>query len=158
MSHASTQEEEFESRWEAAPAVGVIIALQALLAGVSLWQGWSLWVLPWWVWLGAIVPELVLLVFLASDRPRQALERMDRRRTVSITLLALRPPRTADHLTSEDPGSAGVESSVGGKCEAPAAGLSPHSPAAGEPHSMLMGPDRATLCAYAPKPECRNYL
>ncbi len=46
----SAREEEFESRWEAAPAVGVIILMQALLAAVSAQQGWKLWVFPWWVW------------------------------------------------------------------------------------------------------------
>jgi uncharacterized membrane protein len=84
-----SQEEAFESRWEAAPAVGAIIVLQALLAGMSMWQGWRLWVLPWWVWLVAIVPELVLLVSLARDRPRQRLERSGNRRAASILLLAI---------------------------------------------------------------------
>jgi uncharacterized membrane protein len=67
----------------------VIIALQALLAGMSLWRGWQLWVLPWWVWLLAIVPEFVLLVSLAWDGARRRLERMGRRRMVAIALLAI---------------------------------------------------------------------
>jgi uncharacterized membrane protein len=85
----SAREEEFESRWEAAPAVGVIIAMQALLAAVSAQQGWKLWVFPWWAWLLAIVPESVLLVSLASDTMRERLERKGRRRTAAIGLLAL---------------------------------------------------------------------
>ena len=38
---------------------------------------------------GAIIPEFVLLIFIASDGTRQRLERMDRRGTVSITMLAV---------------------------------------------------------------------
>ena len=79
----SAREEEFESRWEAAPAVGVIIAMQALLGAVSAQQGWKLWRFPWWVWLIAIVPELVLLISLASDGMRQRLEQMGHRRTAA---------------------------------------------------------------------------
>lgn len=85
----SAREEEFESRWEAAPAVGVIILMQALLAAVSAQQGWKLWVFPWWVWLAAIVPESILLVSLASDSMRVRLERKGRRRTAAIGLLGL---------------------------------------------------------------------
>jgi Protein of unknown function (DUF1345) len=85
----SAREEEFESRWEAAPAVGVIILLQVLLAIVSQNQGWMLWVFPWWIWLVAIVPEAVLLVSLAWDSMRDRLERIGHRRTVAVTLLAI---------------------------------------------------------------------
>jgi uncharacterized membrane protein len=85
----NVREEEFESRWEAAPAVGAIIVFQALLAGVSADQGWKLWRFPWWVWLIAIVPELVLLVSLAADGMRQRLERKGRRRTVALGLLGV---------------------------------------------------------------------
>ena len=83
------REEERESRWEAAPAVALVIALQVLLALVSRNQHWKLWDLPWWVWLIPVVPELALLVPLAWRRPRQKLEQMGHRRTVSLTLLAL---------------------------------------------------------------------
>ena len=85
----SAREEEFESRWEAAPAVGVIIGLQIALAVVSQNQGWMLWVFPWWIWLVAIVPELVLLVSLAWDSMRSRLERIGHRRTASVMLLAV---------------------------------------------------------------------
>ena len=37
---------EVESRWEAAPAVLLIIALQVVLAAVSYHAGWTLWHLP----------------------------------------------------------------------------------------------------------------
>jgi uncharacterized membrane protein len=85
----SVQEEAFESRWEAAPAVGVIIALQVGLAAVSASQGWQLWVLPWWAWLVAVVPEAVLLSSLAWREPRRHLERIGHRRTVAIGLLGI---------------------------------------------------------------------
>ena len=83
------REEEVESRWEAAPAVVVVIAFQLLLALVSRLQEWKLWGLPWWVWLIPIVPEIVLLVALAWQRPRRRLEQMGERRTVAIALLAV---------------------------------------------------------------------
>ena len=45
------REEEFESRWEASPAVALVIAGQVMLALVSKNQDWKLWHFPWWVWL-----------------------------------------------------------------------------------------------------------
>lgn len=87
---ARLREEEFESRWEAAPAVAVVIALQVMLAVVSRAGGdWRLWGLPWWVWLVPVVPELVLLVPLAWDRARHQLEQIGRRRTVALLLLGV---------------------------------------------------------------------
>jgi len=82
-------EEEVESRWEAAPAVGVVIAFQLLLALVSRTQQWKLWELPWWVWLIPIGPELALLVPLAWHRPRRRLEQLGQRRTAALVLLGL---------------------------------------------------------------------
>ena len=83
------REEELESRWEAAPAVVVVIAFQLLLAVVSHSQDWKLWGLPWWVWLIPIAPELILLIALAWQRPRRKLEQLGQRRNVALTLLAL---------------------------------------------------------------------
>jgi hypothetical protein len=83
------REEEFESRWEAAPAVALVIGLQLLLAFVSQARNWMLWDLPWWVWLISVGPEAALLVSLAWHRPRRRLEQLGLRRTVAITLLAL---------------------------------------------------------------------
>jgi hypothetical protein len=83
------REEEVESRWEAAPAVAVVIGLQVLLALVSRTEGWTLWVLPWWIWLVPAVPEAALLVALAWQRPRRRLEQLGRRRTAALLLLGL---------------------------------------------------------------------
>jgi hypothetical protein len=83
------REEEIESRWEAAPAVVVVIAFQILLAVLSQRQGWKLWDFPWWVWLIPVVPEVALLLALAWDRPRRRLEQMGIRRKVGLSLLAL---------------------------------------------------------------------
>jgi len=83
------REEEIESRWEAAPAVVVVIAFQILLAVLSQRQGWKLWDFPWWVWLIPVVPEVALLMALAWDRPRRRLEQMGIRRKVGLSLLAL---------------------------------------------------------------------
>jgi uncharacterized membrane protein len=85
----SLREEELESRWEAAPAVVIVIAMQVLLAFVSRNQKWTLWVFPWWVWLVPVVPEALLLAPLALDRPRRRLEQAGHRRTVALALLAV---------------------------------------------------------------------
>jgi hypothetical protein len=80
-------EEEVESRWEAAPAIALVVASQLLLAIVSRMQDWTLWVLPWWVWLVPVGPELVLFFSLAWHRPRQRLEQLGLRREVALALL-----------------------------------------------------------------------
>jgi len=82
-------EEEVESSWEAAPAIALVIVAQIVLAIVSLTQDWTLWGLPWWVWLIPAGPELVLLLPLALRRPSQRLEQLGRRRTVALALLGL---------------------------------------------------------------------
>ena len=82
------REEEVESRWEAAPAVVLVIGLQLLLALVSKQAHWRVWGLPWWVWLSSVVPEVALLVPLAFRWPRRQLEQLGHRRTAAIGLLA----------------------------------------------------------------------
>jgi len=82
-------EEELESRWEAAPAVLVVIVFQLMLAGISWLRDWKLWGLPWWVWTIAVPFEAILLTALAWDRARRWLERIGRRRNVAIVLLGL---------------------------------------------------------------------
>jgi hypothetical protein len=82
-------EEEVESRWEAAPAIALVMAFQLLLAIVCQAQHWKLWELPWWVWLIPIAPELVLLAPLAWQRSRRRLEQLGHRRTVALVLLGL---------------------------------------------------------------------
>ncbi|HEU4706599.1 MAG TPA: DUF1345 domain-containing protein [Solirubrobacterales bacterium] len=83
------REEEFESRFEAAAAVGLVIALQVALAVVSLVGNWKLIGLPGWVWLVPTLPEAALLVPLALSAPRQRLEQMGRRRTVALVLVGI---------------------------------------------------------------------
>jgi hypothetical protein len=89
MTRDALREEELESRWEAAPAVALVLAMQLLLALVSRNQDWKLWVFPWWVWLIPVVPEALLLLPLAWQRPRRRLEQLGRRRTVALALLAV---------------------------------------------------------------------
>ena len=89
MTRDPLREEEIESRWEAAPAVAVVIAMQLLLAGVSRGQHWKLWIFPWWVWLLPAGPEALLLLPLAWHRPRRRLEQLGHRRTVALGLLAV---------------------------------------------------------------------
>lgn len=89
MTRDLLRKEEIESRWEAAPAVALVIAMQALLALVSRNQDWKLWLFPWWVWLIPVAPEALLLVALAWRRPRRRLEQLGHRRTAAIGLLAV---------------------------------------------------------------------
>jgi hypothetical protein len=83
------REAEVESRWEAAPTVLLVIALQLLLAVVSQRAHWELWRLPWWSWLVVIAPEIVLVIPLAWSRPRHQLEQIGMRRTVALGLFAV---------------------------------------------------------------------
>jgi hypothetical protein len=82
-------EEAAESRWEAAPAVVVVIGLQLALALVSRALDWKLWGLPWWVWILAVGPEAVLLLALVWDPVLQALERIGHRRNAALILFAI---------------------------------------------------------------------
>jgi len=81
--------EEIESRWEAAPAVAIVLGMQVLLALVSRGERWKLWLFPWWVWLIPVAPQALLLLPLAWHRPRRRLEQLGHRRTVAIALLAV---------------------------------------------------------------------
>jgi hypothetical protein len=85
----ANHEEEIESRWEAAPAVGLIILMQLVLAAVSADQNWHLWRAPWWAWLAGVGPEAVLFVLLALDAPRAMLSRTGRRRHTAYLLFAV---------------------------------------------------------------------
>jgi hypothetical protein len=83
------REEELESRWEAGPAVAVVIVLQLALALMSREKGWTLWEFPWWAWLVTTVPETVLWGSLVIDRSRHWLEATGRRRTVALSLFGI---------------------------------------------------------------------
>ncbi len=80
---------EVESRYEAAPAVALLVVVHAATAIVSRAGGWTLKGLPWWSWLVLAVPEAVLLAALAWSRPRRRLEVMGLRREVSLALLGV---------------------------------------------------------------------
>jgi hypothetical protein len=83
------REEEFESRWEAAPAVLAVMLLQLDVALVSRAEHWGLWIVPWWGWLVGIGPEAVLLLPLVVDRLRHWLERIGYRSTVARALFGV---------------------------------------------------------------------
>ena len=89
MESKALREEELEARWEAAPAIVLVIASQLLLALVSRSQHWKLWDLPWWVWLIPIPFELGLLASLAWGSSLRQLEQMGLRRTVALGLLSV---------------------------------------------------------------------
>jgi hypothetical protein len=88
-SAADVREADVESRWEAGPAVGLVLLLQVVLATVSQSQGWTLWRLPWWSWLILVIPELLLLISLAWSWPRQQLEQLGHRPTAALSLIGL---------------------------------------------------------------------
>jgi Protein of unknown function (DUF1345) len=86
VGRSDLHEEEIESRYEAAPAVVVVIGLHVTLALVSVEGGRKLIGLPGWVWLIAVAPEAALLLTLTWSAPRHRLEQRGLRRTVALTL------------------------------------------------------------------------
>lgn len=88
MTESARHEVEIETRWEAAPAVAVAILLQVGLAISSETQGWTTWVLSWWMWLFPVVPEALFIISTLS-RPHRALLEMGVRREAGIVLLGL---------------------------------------------------------------------
>jgi hypothetical protein len=89
VAESELHEAEVESRWEAAPAVLVVIVLQVAISMVSRQQDWTLWRLPWWCWLVLIIPEAVLFAALALSWPRRQIDQLGRRREVALGLFAL---------------------------------------------------------------------
>jgi hypothetical protein len=89
MEDDPVREEQVESRWEAGPAVAVVITLQLALALLSRARGWKLWEFPWWAWLISTVPAIMILGALVSDRSRRWLERTGRRRDAALTLFGI---------------------------------------------------------------------
>jgi uncharacterized membrane protein len=86
---AAEHEARIEARLEATAAVAVVMALQILLAAVSRAESWTLWSLPWWVWLICVGPELALVSPLALEAPARALAGRGYGRRVTIALIAL---------------------------------------------------------------------
>jgi hypothetical protein len=85
----AVREEEYEARFEAAPAVLVILCLQVVITLSARAGVWNLWSLPWWVMWFGLVPEAALLLTLAFDRPRHRLEQFGHRATATIALFGV---------------------------------------------------------------------
>jgi hypothetical protein len=83
------REEGIESRWEAAPAIGLVIIAQVVLAIVSRAGGWTLGGLDWWAWLIPVVPEAALIVPLAFSRWHMRVVQEGGRRSIAMELLAI---------------------------------------------------------------------
>jgi hypothetical protein len=81
---AARHEVEVESRWEAGPAVALVIGLQVAIAVTSEIEGWSTWKLSWWMWLFPVLPEALLFLISTWKRPQMGI-----RREAGIALLAL---------------------------------------------------------------------
>jgi hypothetical protein len=80
-------EEVLESRWEAPPAVSLVIAMQIVVAMISHANDWKLAGLGWWVWLIPIPSEVLLIAVLVWSRRHRRLEQRGYRRDVLIALL-----------------------------------------------------------------------
>jgi hypothetical protein len=83
------REEAYDARFEAAPAVVVIIVLQLVLTVMLFLGDWTLWILPWWAPLLVIIPEVVLLIPLLFDQLSEQLDLLGHRTTVVVALLGL---------------------------------------------------------------------
>ena len=67
----------------------LVIAGQVVIAFVSRDRGWTVWHFSWWIWLVPVLPEALLLVPLAFDRPRHRLEQLGLRRMVALSLIGV---------------------------------------------------------------------
>ena len=76
-----------ETRIEVAVAIAIVVAFQAVLAWLSLRDGWVLFHVHGWIWWVPIPLELVLLGLLVLDRSG-SVEPGSRRRKEGIVLLA----------------------------------------------------------------------
>jgi hypothetical protein len=85
---AGLLEEVHESR-EAGIVVLAVITSQAVVAILSLWQGWMLWVLPGSVWIILIVPEFVLGLTYTIGRPGGMIEQLGIRREVGLAMITV---------------------------------------------------------------------
>jgi hypothetical protein len=82
------REVEVESRFEAGPAIAVVMAVQIGVAVASRMEDWTTWRVGWWLWLLPVVPEAAILVTSTWTRPHRALQELGIRRQVGIFLLA----------------------------------------------------------------------
>lgn len=89
VDEAARREAEFESRWEAGPAVAIPIVLQVAIAVSSQVEGWTTWVFAWWLWLIPVPFEAAIVVLSMWSLPRRALVQMGIRREGEIALLGL---------------------------------------------------------------------
>jgi hypothetical protein len=89
VADSALHEVEIESRWEAGPAVALVMALQVAIAVTSRVEGWTTWVLDWWMWLLPVVPEAAIFLTNTWSRPHRALQELGIRRQVGIGLLAV---------------------------------------------------------------------
>lgn len=89
MSDNALREVEVESRFEAGPAIAVVMAVQIGVAVASRMEDWTTWRVGWWLWLLPVVPEAAILVTSTWTRPHRALQELGIRRQVGIVLLAV---------------------------------------------------------------------
>ncbi len=85
---AVRRDAEIESRWEAGPAIAIPIFLQLAIATTSRVEGWTTWVLDWWIWLIPVPFEAAIFALSTWSRPHRMFEPTGARREVGIWLLA----------------------------------------------------------------------
>jgi hypothetical protein len=78
-----------EARFEATSAVLVVMALQVAIALTARTADWTLWRIPWWVFLIGLVPEAGLLVLVVVDRSREWLDRLGYTRIAGLVLFGV---------------------------------------------------------------------
>jgi len=74
-----------EARYEAAPAVALIVVAQIGTGIVSDRAGWTLWVFPWWTWIVLAAPVAGLFGSLVLTEPTETA----RHRRLSLLLLGV---------------------------------------------------------------------
>jgi hypothetical protein len=74
-----------EARYEAAPAIAGVVAIQVTIAVVSDRKGWDLWVLPWWTWIVLVAPVVGLFWALLATE----LHETRRHRRLALAMLGM---------------------------------------------------------------------
>ena len=88
VDEAQRRDAEIESRWEAGPAIALPIVLQVAIAITSRVEGWTTWVLDWWIWLIPVPFEVAIFVLSTWSRPHRMFAPSGERRRAGIWLLA----------------------------------------------------------------------
>jgi hypothetical protein len=87
VDEAVRREAERESRWEGGPTIAIPILLQIAIAVSSGVEGWTTWVLDWWMWLIPVPFEAGLFVLATWSRPHRVFDPSGTRRKFGTVFL-----------------------------------------------------------------------